>query len=58
MTRQENLDAKVYTTALTVDEVAVLDGFKQDDCSLGGGGKNHWYECCGDPKVQASIPSC
>ena len=61
---RENMDSKVYSTKLDDSEMQTLSSFKQDACSLssgGGGGasaSNHWYECCGDPAVQASIPSC
>ena len=61
---RENMDSKVYNTKLDDSEMQTLSSFKQDACSLssgsGGGASasNHWYECCGDTAVQASIPSC
>ena len=51
---QENLHDKVFTTKLSAGATAIVQGFKPDRCSH----NNTWYECCGDPSVQPSIPQC
>merc|ERR1712154_518980 len=51
---KENLSDDMFNAKLSDDDLKVLQNFTPDRC----GPKNLWYECCGDPKVQASIPKC
>jgi hypothetical protein len=49
-----NLSHQPLHSLVLIAETAEIDAIKPDACTA----TNKWYECCGDPTVQPSIPKC